>query len=535
MVTERMKRPRDSRQAHYTTSPDIVAYMVSRLRPTSDDLIWEPSAGRGDLVDGLLRLVHDAKIRASEIEPGAIAALRLAFPSAVNLEIRAEDVLDVGAELFDEHRARYTKVIANPPYGAWQAYDRRRDLKDRFPQLYVKETYSVFLYRAFHSLKSNGRLVFIIPDTFLWLHRHEFLRRHLFSNAHVEELALFPSRFFPGIHFGYSGLCIITLTKERPNAESAVRVFHSIKDSSVLMALANGVEKPGTLSEATYLQKKIVESDHCELHAFARARPTQTPHSLWPKLGDIAAVVTGFYSGNDRRWLRVSSDKVRGAKNYLQVDTSKIASPPVGTFLPLAGLGGEKCFIPIVRGGASHFVKPTTWYVNWSREAVAAYTRRGRNPARFQNAKFYFRQGLGVPMVASSTLTAALLNHRLFDQAIVGVFPHDERLLTYILAFLNTKLASELLREINPTANNSANYLKRLPIPLPNDQGVGEIDRLVQSITGEQQCEELTVEQARSRIEDIIRGIWNREDGAGASLWKASVEPHRLTSAATGA
>jgi hypothetical protein len=136
-------------------------------------------------------------------------------------------------------------------------------------------------------------------------------------------------------------------------------------------------------------------------------------------------------------------------------------------------------------------------------------------------------------MVASSTLTAALLNHRLFDQGIVGVFPHDERLLTYILAFLNTRLASELLREINPTANNSANYLKRLPIPFPNAQDVTETEALVESITGERCSEKLPIEEARARIEEVIRRIWNRKDTVGASLWKVSVESHQLTSAAT--
>ena len=38
-------------QAHYTDS--IVSYMVSRLKPTEADSIWE-RAGVGDLIDGLI-------------------------------------------------------------------------------------------------------------------------------------------------------------------------------------------------------------------------------------------------------------------------------------------------------------------------------------------------------------------------------------------------------------------------------------------------------------------------------------------------
>jgi len=509
MVTERIKRPRDKRQAHYTTSPGILSYMVSRLRPAPEDIIWEPCAGAGDLISALVRKYPQLSIRASEIEPTAVAALEKLFLSNTNVEIKREDVLDVGTELFDDHHAKYDRVIANPPYGGWQEYDRRKELKERFPKLYVKETYSVFLYRAVQSLKRNGRLVFIIPDTFLWLHRHEYLRRYLFSNTRIEELALFPSRFFPGIHFGYSGLCIITLVNQRPDADCNVRVIHSIKDPSILMFLSNRDEQSGTFDEAIYSQEKILSNNQCALQISSKARHRHGSDSAGIKLGDVAAVVTGFYSGNDRHWLRVSSDAVRGAKNYLRVEPKKIAVMSGEMSAPLNGIAGERCFIPIVKGGASHFIKPSAWYVDWSREAVSAYKRKGRNPARFQNANFYFRQGIAVPMVASSTLTAALLNHRLFDQGIVGVFPNDERLLKYILAFLNTRLATELLREINPTANNSANYLKRLPLPLPKEEDLHEIDVLVDTVIDERASQRHPMENVRARIETVICRIWN--------------------------
>lgn len=506
MVIDKMTRPRDPRQAHYTTSPGIVAYMVSRLQAGERDSIWEPCAGRGDLVGGVLRATPQAKIRASEVDPRAVAELKEAFSSSHNLEVACEDVLDVCPEMFDEHHAAYTRVIANPPYGGWQEFERRRDLKDRFPDLYVRETYAVFLYRAFLSLKPGGRLVFIVPDTFLWLHRHEFLRSQLFHNARIEELALFPSHFFPGIHFGYSGLCIITLVKEAPKTESVMRVLDDFRDARVLASLADGGAEPNAFRETLYSQKTLLKNPRCEFHISISEGQSEKLHSCNAKLGEMAAIVTGFYSGNDRRHLRVSSDQVRGSRHYLPIDTTTVATFPEGMYPSLDGLDDERCFIPILRGGAARFLKPTSWYVDWSRQAVASYTRRGKNPARFQNARFYFREGIGVPMVASANLTAALLRCRLFDQGIVGVFPHDQRYLKYILAYLNTKLACELLREINPTANNSANYLKRLPFPIPSAEDLAEIDSFVDAIVTEGEM----AEEVLPKIEMLIRRIWNR-------------------------
>ena len=71
----------------------------------------------------------------------------------------------------------------------------------------------MFLYACIQCLKENGRLCFIIPDTFLYLHRHIAIRKYILLNTKIKELALFPSSFFPNVNFGYANLCIITLEK----------------------------------------------------------------------------------------------------------------------------------------------------------------------------------------------------------------------------------------------------------------------------------------------------------------------------------
>jgi adenine-specific DNA-methyltransferase len=58
----------------------------------------------------------------------------------------------------------------------------------------------------------------------------------------------------------------------------------------------------------------------------------------------------------------------------------------------------------------------------------------------------------------------------LFDQSVVGVFPKNSLHLGFFLAFLNSRVCWQLLRQINPSTNNSANYLRRLPICLPNPE-----------------------------------------------------------------
>jgi hypothetical protein len=121
--------------------------------------------------------------------------------------------------------------------------------------------------------------------------------------------------------------------------------------------------------------------------------------------------------------------------------------------------------------------------MDWSKRAVAEYKKSSR--ARFQNPQYYFKFGIAVPMVSSVPVSGALLERKLFDQSIVGVFPKDESLLMFLLAYFNSEICGELISTINPTANNSANYIKKIPAFLPSDSELELIEHLTQLILGQ--------------------------------------------------
>ena len=508
MVGKKPERPKDVLQAHYTTSPEIVKYMVAKLRANDDDSVWEPCAGNGALIDGLLAERPNIPVRASEISETAVSTLKEKYETFPNVEVYCEDALDVNAHPLFESELPFTRILANPPYGAYLTPERRSVLKNRYPRLYVKETYGLLLYHSLNLTRASGRIVFIIPDTFLWLHRHEFLRRTLFTKTTVEEIVLFPSKFFPGVKFGYSGLCIITLVNNPPPETHRIRVVENLVCSTVLSDCAAGKYLPRRCSVSKISQKETSRRPNAELIKEQVTNGRSGGTSALLTLGDVAEVRTGFYSGNDRRWIRRANSFVPRAKPYADVEPSLISvlDPP-----SLQGIDEPRCFIPILRGGSAPFHRSTLWYVDWSANAVAEYKRTGKNPARFQNAQFYFKEGIGVPMVASSRLTGALLERRLFDQGIVGVFPSDPNLMRYWLGFLNTELATILLRQINPTANNSANYLKRLPVILPSPEELEDCNRLVSGAIEECRVSKNLDPELSRKLESLYRSIWERQ------------------------
>ena len=452
-------------QAFYTKSVPIVDYMIEKLSLKQEDRIFEPCGGDGVFVEAILDRNRNAIIDVCELNDSAFNILQNKFSHYSTTNIRQSDTLLDSDLIFHSHFGGiYDKIIANPPYGAWLDYEKRNKLKKLFPDIYAKETYTLFLYRCIEILKDGGILSFIIPDTFLSLHMHKAIRKHILTKTKILDLALFPSSFFPGVNFGYANLSIITLQKRSNSKECLDNSFKVISGFANVEQLAD--TKKSKLKILRFSQKEIFKNPDYAFFVANNPQIIETINNTKLKVGDIAHCVTGFYSGNDKQFLQVISSDLKNGKNYELVNVNTINKDYKDIPNVLEGIEGDNFFIPIVKGGNAKYLKPESWFMNWSKEAVSHY--KTDKKARFQNPKFYFKFGIGVPMISSSSITASLIENKLFDQSIVGIFPKDEKLTYYLLAFFNSPTCNQLIRTINPSANNPANYIKKIPFITPN-------------------------------------------------------------------
>jgi len=466
-------------QAFYTKSTPIVDYMVDKLSLKNDDKIFEPCGGDGVFIEAVLDANEFANIDVCELNDEAFNILQNKFAKYSTVHIRQCDTLLDNDLIFNSNFGGiYDKIIANPPYGAWQDYDKRYKLKKLFPSLYAKETYALFLFRCIELLKDEGILSFIIPDTFLNLHMHKAIRKHILTKTKIVELALFPSSFFPGVNFGYANLSIITLQKCERETECIKHKFNVVNGFDTVEQLADTTDK--NLKTLSFSQSEVLKNPDYAFLIADNSEVAKSINSTKLKVGDIANCVTGFYSGDDKTFLQVISSELKNGKNYDLVDTNSINREY--QYLPdiLNGIEGEKHFLPIVKGGNTKYLKPEGWFMNWSKSAVKHY--KTDKKARFQNSHFYFKFGIGVPMISSSTITASLIENKLFDQSIVGIFPKDESLTYYLLAFFNSLTCNQLIRTINPSANNPANYIKKIPFIMPDDKTLISVSDRVKKI-----------------------------------------------------
>jgi len=469
-------------QAFYTKSIPIIDYMVSKLMLTQNDKIFEPCGGDGVFIEAILALNEFANIDVCELNDTAYQTLQNKFKDYSNVHIRQCDTLLDSDLIFNSgFGGVYDKIIANPPYGAWQDLEKRAILKKIYHNLYAKETYTLFLFRCIELLKEDGILSFIIPDTFLNLHMHKAIRQYILTHTQILELVLFPSSFFPGVNFGYANLSIITLQKNESKIECLNNQFKVLNSFSNVEQLSKIYETE--LKVFSFSQKEILANPDYAFLIADNIKITEAINSSKFKVGDIANCVTGFYSGDDKTFLQVNSQDLKNGKNYDLVDENCVNRDYQNIPTILDGIQGKKHFLPIVKGGNIKYLKPEGWFMNWSKEAVNHY--KTDKKARFQNPQYYFKFGVGIPMISSSSITASLIENKLFDQSIVGIFPKEISFTYYLLAFFNSPTCNKLIRTINPSANNPANYIKKIPFVLPTNEQKVFIDTRIQTILDE--------------------------------------------------
>jgi modification methylase accI len=512
---------------YYTNSNEITSYMIGQLDLKKGDIILEPSAGEGAFIDRIIKEVSDIKIDALDINKASINILNQKYSHLKNINIRYADTLldkelDKVADIrllkhtntllynelnfIQKNYGFYDKIIGNPPYGAWQDYEKREVLKKKYSGHYVKETYSLFLLRALSLLKIDGRLCFIIPDTFLFLKMHSKLRKILLTKSSIHEILIFPSKFFPGINFGYSNLSIITLkrTNEMQSLDNNIRIIKGFRNIDDLNQISNG-KLSNHLQVFHLKQKTILDTEDSKFILTDINNKELIINSKYKKLGEIAKVVTGFYCGDNRLFIRRTRNSHRKIKGYETVDDKKIHISSSTEGIPNI----EEAYIPYIKGSSktSYVRDDNDWLIRWDKKTVDKYKTNPK--ARFQNPTFYFKQGIAIPMVKSKQIKGTLLNNLLFDQSIVGIFPNDKRLLYFFLALFNSKTISNLIHAINPTANNSANYIKQLPIIIPEEKKILEISKMVQKVIEYKLTGNLDFQDYETKINKIIEEIYS--------------------------
>lgn len=478
-------------QAYYTDACELNDLMISLLGETDDQLILEPCVGKGAFVRPLLGKA--SHIDAVDIDSEHVDEVRSL--QSKNLHVQKGDFIDyfVSDDLFSSVKLsdQYDAIICNPPYGLKFSVEYRKKIKRQFPDIYARESYGLFMTFGISLLKQGGRFVFIVPDTFLTSRNHRPLRHFLVNETNISHLVQFNSSRFETVNFGYGNMCIIAGNRRSAGQISAFS-WLDFRKSNVSLKIEE-FENAEKVTAQT-LVDKFEDGWSCTI------ADSQVFLGATKLLGELAECRTGIYTGDNMRFCGYDEKAPPKRLNGHPISWSEVVMTTDPSMeQKTEGIHGAKHYVPFVRGGHRLPYEETASALNWSREAVDYY--RTDKKARLQNATFYFRRGLAVPMVTSGRLSASLFERSIFDQGVVGVFPHDAKLVEFLLVFLNSDQATSLKKTINPTANNSANYIKRIPVPVPTDE---QLKRAMEICAGWRRSSNLHKEDCRTSATRFI-------------------------------
>lgn len=457
---------------YFTDAEELNKAMGHLLGCVENKLLLEPSVGSGSLLTSLRGTPR--RIDAVDVDPSVLEIAKNRYPNHF-IETHCVDFVDAHISTlfqnkFYDNNIQYDAVIANPPFGLYFSNDYRRLLKSRFPSMYVRESYGLFFIISIERLITDGRFVFLVPDTFLTSKNHSSLRRFICDHVTLDHVIRFPSKRFESVNFGYGNLCIIAGRKRPLSSNAKVSWIEAFDPSSNILEqpFENCLEFSGSdllQNQETGWQKAMADEP--------------VAHSDWTCLGDIAECKTGIYSGDNERFIGYDAARIKKRLNGHSIDwASAVISRDLTDRERENGLENKDSYVALIRGGHREFNDQTPWAIRWDLEALHFY--RNNKKARLQNSKFYFRPGIAVPMVTARRLSASLMERAVFDQGVVGVFPLYQEQRNAILLYLNSRIATDLRNNIvNGGANNSANYLKRLPVPKFSKDDIRTADDLM--------------------------------------------------------
>lgn len=401
-------------------------------------------------LESLLDILTDAKEYGSILNvPEYNWVLLRRFVSGIDDEVQislesagVEQTAEELQKLIDlgETMARkYWVTVTNPPYLGKSRFSVKLGdyVNSNYPE--AKADLSMVMLR--HALgdisKQNGLVSFITTSSWMFLSSFEKLREYLFSTSVIDTLVDFGTELFDG-KVGHNP--ITAWVNRRINLDYNVTAIRLVD-----YCFSRRNEK-----EVEFFNEK--NRYHPKQSDFAKI--PSSPVAYWVSerifelfsgktIGEYYDVKAGMCTGENATFILC----------WQEVDytLTNISSPT------------KYMYTVHNKGGEYH-----KWYGN--RELVLKYNEdalklmESNVGFRHDGKEYYFKEHIGWSKITSGKSSFRYFeNGFTFDSAGLGLFPKKKQDIFLTLAFLNSRVAEELIALLNPTLNVTPMIVKKLP------------------------------------------------------------------------
>lgn len=192
----------------YFTPNEFIDKILNIIHFSPDLKVLEPSFGGGSFLSHIISKLKECyslkdvqkfiaeNLYGCDIDPNCIEIgdIHLSLITGSNKEVKSNLICnDFLKQRFTE---KFDIIIGNPPYNAKLEPKTLAQMKKEFPYFLSNDvegkkttnSAALFLIKALKLLKPNGKLAFIIPNSFMRVKEYEKLRNHIIHNYNVTHI-----------------------------------------------------------------------------------------------------------------------------------------------------------------------------------------------------------------------------------------------------------------------------------------------------------------------------------------------------------
>ncbi len=271
----------------FGTALHRMAAMAERIPPGG--LVLDPACGGGNLLTAIVEKYQLKPEQLMGVDKD-FTAVRIAALNMLNLfsgkefepEIIHHDALNCTFE------RKFALVLANPPWGTQ-------------PRGGFEDSFAAFIRLALSVLERGGQGVFLLPEAFLMVRKHEAIRSFLLENSRIQAVCRL-GRCFDGV-FSAAAAVSFKLPEEKGTPQKNI---HSIE-----LLSPDGSTK-GILSYRELLERKYFPPECSAAEFVVLEKIRRHPHLF---LKDNARWALGVVTGNNKKFLIPGGEMAVTGKN----------------------------------------------------------------------------------------------------------------------------------------------------------------------------------------------------------------------------
>lgn len=436
----------DRRFFSHTTQPHVYAIEESnRIEKPDVEYFCNGKLELKDAMHTILTQLYDAKEYGSilTITPQDWDALYARFDevadeSSFHRESIRKKLLPL-VRVAQTLAQKYDVVVTNPPYmGASNMNPKLNEFIKQNYTDYKSDFFSAFIVKCSSMAKPEGYGGLFTPYVWMFIQSYEKLRQYLYQQATLETL----------IQFEYSAfeeatvpVCTFTFSNRYVNKKGCYLRLVDFRGGME-------VQRQKTLEAMTNHDCGF----YYEQSTDNFAKIPGSPVAYWVSNNFLKAFDNekiGKYTISDGQTKTGNNDK------YLRLLWE----------VPASEIGKGKHWVLHAKGGAFR-----RWYgnidtlIDWSDSAREHY--RTDHVARIAPEYIWFRKGICWTLISSNKLHGFRLldDNSTFNLAAPSVFFNNDRMMFYILGYLNSKFSQEIIALLNPTLNTNISDITAQPL-----------------------------------------------------------------------